>query len=95
MIQSRGVSVVRVESDMSRLCERTRSTLMVSSFSPARREKDGGSEYGGDGGRGEIGLWKEWNESVLEEILGDSFSLFCGMGMLDVEFEGGVVLNVN
>lgn len=42
-----------------------------------RGEGDGGSEYGGEGGSGDMGLWneqKEWNESRLDERLADSDS---------------------
>lgn len=55
IIQSRGVSLVRVTSDISRLCARVRSTSRASS-SPVSKEKEGGSEYCGDSGRGEMGL---------------------------------------
>ena len=40
-----------------------------------------------------MGLWKEWNESTLDEMLGDSFPCFDGMGIVGVESKGGIVLS--
>lgn len=46
-----------------------------------RDEGDGGSEYGGEGGSGDMGLWnepKEWKESTLDDRLVDSESACMG-----------------
>lgn len=53
-----------------------RVTLMLRS-ELERGEGDGGSEYGGEGGSEDMGLWneqKEWNESKLDERLAVSDS---------------------
>lgn len=40
-----------------------------------------------------MGLWKEWKESMLEEMLDESFSSFKGMGILGVGFDREFTVN--
>lgn len=51
-------------SEICRVCGRRRG----SSMSPGTLNNgEGGLEYGGEGGRGEIGLWKERKELPLDD----------------------------
>lgn len=50
---------VRVTSEISRLWERVRARETVSSSCARRRGEELGFVYGGEGGSGEMGLWKE------------------------------------
>lgn len=53
--------------EMPRLCGRRRGNSM----SPGTLNNgEGGLEYGGEGGRGEIVLWKERRESTLDRVEG-------------------------
>lgn len=82
---------VRVTSETSRLWERVR--LMETVSSSARSGEELGLAKGGEGGRGEIGLWNEWNESTLEEMLGDPLACFTGTGMAGVGSDVETVLS--
>lgn len=55
-------------------------------------------EYGGDGGRGDIGLWnerKEWKESTLDAMLAVSMSCLVVLDNGSVEFDGGDICSVS
>lgn len=75
-----GEAGLMVMSEVSRWWARVRGSLMPRS-ELERGEGERGSEYGGDGGREDMGLWKEqkeWNESTLDERLADSESACMG-----------------
>ena len=87
-------SPVAVTSNVSRVWLRSRGTPRLTPSSNSGNG-EGGSEYGGEGGRGEIELWNEWKESPLDDRFEDCFLRSGGIGMLAAVFEGGMVLNVS
>ena len=88
-----GESALMVTSEISRLWARVRGILIPKSELELA-EGEGGSEYGGEGGNGEMGLWKEqkeWNESTLDDRLADSASACMGSRWAVIVLDGAIV----
>lgn len=86
-------SAVIVISESSRLCDRTRLTGRLISLSGPGDDESNGRV--GEGGRGLIGEWKEWKESMLDERLVVSSDTLGELALASGAFDGGTVFKLN